>query len=172
ARTGSAAFGTALHVIEDAAMDAVDERVRPKIPVELREQIVAIPGASLEPRPTGPERDETELPVLGLEPADQVGRVHVLIRAPLWDGGGLRANVEAEPSGWVPDRDRLDEWSGRELACADRADTRATDARAEGIGDAEAEDELARRRQLRDTDDVRPHRRQWRVDLDAGDHFA
>src|SRR5262249_38774045 len=145
-------------MIEDAAMDAVDERVGPKIPVELREETVTVPRAALEAGAACCKRDAAELAALSPGPADEMGSIHVLIRAPLLERRRLRTNVEAEPSWWVPDRDRFDERSGRELAGADRADAGAADPRAQGIGDAEPEDEFARRRQFRDADDVRPNR--------------
>ena len=66
----------------------------------------------------------------------------------------------------------LDEGSSGEFAGANRADTRAVDARSHRVGDAEPENQFAGRRKLGDADNVPPDRFGRRVDVHRGGDFA
>src|SRR4051812_32118733 len=125
--------------MQDAQVDAMDDRVRPEAPVFGRPEVMLIPGRSDEARASAGQRFERELAALRDEEAMQVRRVDAGVRRELAHRRWIRCDAEPQQVRLVPHFDRLDEGAGGELAGSRRADTAAVDPRTDRIRDPGAE---------------------------------
>src|SRR5262249_12284497 len=91
----SAPLGQRLHVSEHAKVDARDDGVCERLPVDLRRHLELVPCAAFEARAIAREPRQTELAASRAEVAVEVRRVNPAIRAPLGHRPGLRDDVEA-----------------------------------------------------------------------------
>src|SRR4051794_7496061 len=98
--------------------------------------------------------------------------MQVAVGAPLEHRRWLSDDVEREACRPIVARDRLDEWAGRELAIADRADPSAFDSSADRIRDAHPKQCFGGWRELAEPDDRRPHAVGRSIDLDGRNHFT
>ncbi len=152
-------------------MDGVDDVVGPEPPVVRRPHRVVIPGRPFQSRAPAGQRSQEKLSLPRNEKPIEMRRMHVAIRRPFLHRRGILCDGKPEQAGFVPDLHRLDERPGGKAAMPHRADTAAVNLCAHRIRDAEPEQELARRRQLRERDDVAPDSLHGRVHLDGGDHL-
>ena len=113
-------FGQFLYMAKYPSVDAVDEEIRPCLPIVRRPHVVAVPSGSHEAGSPAGQRDEAKLASLALEMPVQMRRMDVVGREFL-HRGRLLDYVESKDSGFVPDCDGFHEGSGGEDAPADRA---------------------------------------------------
>jgi len=161
-------MGDCLDVPQHPLVDRRNETAGRQRPIGLREQRHDVLGPPFETGTAAGQRDQSELPVGRSEVPVEVRRVHMAVRAPLAHGRRLRRDVESQPAILLPDRDRLDEAARGEVAVAGRPHAGPDDARRHRRRHARAERPFAGRRQLRKANDVTPHDRRGRVDLDDG----
>src|SRR5438445_2184757 len=121
-------LGYRLDVLQHALVDRRNETAGWKRPIGLREQGHHVLGPPFETGTAAGQRYQSKLPVGRPEVPVEVRRVHFAVRAPLPHGWRLRRDVESQPPILLPDRDRLDEATGREVAVAGRPHAGADDA--------------------------------------------
>ena len=134
-------FGEGFDVVEDPAVDAVNDHVAPDAPVRGRPDVVAIPGGAFKASFIGAHFDKNELPAFANEEAIEVRRINLTPGRALFHGRRLAGHGEFEVLGLVPNFDGLNEGTGGEDAVTNRADAVPFDLGTEGIRDAQGSEE-------------------------------
>ncbi len=101
----------AFDVVENPEMNAVDDLVGDRSPVEVRRNRMGVPGGPFQEDFFAKLR-EAELAAPGYHVTLEMGRVELLVDRELPQGRRVFGHVEREPMRFLPLRDRLDKVSG------------------------------------------------------------
>ena len=145
----------------------MNEVVGPLLPVMRGPEVVVIPRGAVEAGTPVWEALKAEFALRGPEVAVEVRRVDVVVKGPFLHRGGHFGDTELQSAGFIPNRNRLDEWARGKDAVPYGADTAAVNLRANGIREAGLEEPILDRRQFVKAHDVPPHHLGRRIDFDG-----
>ncbi len=115
------ALCTLLDVYQHPLVNQVDDGIGPETPVGGRPEMMWIPGCAFQECLSARQFGKTELTAMSDQEAVEVGRMDLGQGVPLAHRSRVAGHGELEQARLVPDLDRLDERTRRELATAERS---------------------------------------------------